>query len=317
MYTKILGIGSYLPLKIRTNADLEKMIDTSDEWIVIRTGIRERRIASFNDTVVTMGFHASESALKMAGVQKKDIGLIIVGTTTSSYAFPSTACLIQKMLGIKICAAFDLSAACSGFIYALSIADQYIKNNIVKYALVIGVDVLSKTLNPKDRSTLILFGDGAGAVLLGSNKKPGILSTHLYANGNYSHLLTLPFKDRQNNKKSAFITMKGNEVFKIAITELSKIVINTLQVNNIKCSSLDWLIPHQANLRIINAIAKKIGISMKKVILTLDRYGNISSASIPVALDEAVRDGRINSGNLILLEAFGGGFTWGSALVRF
>lgn len=317
MYTKILGTGSYLPVKVRTNADLEKMVDTSDEWIVTRTGIRERRIAAADETVVTMGFQAAEESLEMAGVAKEDIGLIVVATTTSTYAFPSAACLIQQMLGIKACAAFDLAAACAGFTYALSVAEQYVKNGAVKHALVIGADVLSQTLNPEDRGTLILFGDGAGAVLLDASEKPGIMSTHLHADGSYSGMLTLPFKDRQDQGKPAYVTMTGNEVFKVAVNELTNIVDETLQANNLERSALDWLVPHQANLRIINATAKKLDMSMDKVVVTLERHGNTSAASVPIALDEAVRDGRIQRGHLLLLEAFGSGFTWGSALVRF
>ncbi|ALL37596.1 MULTISPECIES: beta-ketoacyl-ACP synthase III [Serratia] len=317
MYTKILGTGSYLPVQVRTNADLEKMVDTSDEWIVTRTGIRERRIAAADETVATMSFQAAENALEMAGVAKEDIGLIIVATTTTTHAFPSAACLVQQMLGIKDCAAFDLAAACAGFTYALSVADQYVKNGAVKHALVIGADVLSRTLDPEDRGTIILFGDGAGAVVLGASEEPGILSTHLHADGSYGNLLTLPYKDRQNQDKPAYVTMAGNEVFKVAVTELARIVDETLQANNMDRSELDWLVPHQANLRIISATAKKLGMGMDKVVVTLDRHGNTSAASVPSALDEAVRDGRIQRGQLVLLEAFGGGFTWGSALVRF
>ncbi|BEN39403.1 ketoacyl-ACP synthase III [Serratia nevei] len=317
MYTKILGTGSYLPVQVRTNADLEKMVDTSDEWIVTRTGIRERCIAAADETVATMSFQAAEKALEMAGVAKEDIGLIVVATTTTTHAFPSAACLVQQMLGIKDCAAFDLAAACAGFTYALSVADQYVKNGAVKHALVIGADVLSRTLDPEDRGTIILFGDGAGAVVLGASEAPGILSTHLHADGSYGNLLTLPYKDRQNQDKPAYVTMAGNEVFKVAVTELARIVDETLQANNMDRSELDWLVPHQANLRIISATAKKLGMGMDKVVVTLDRHGNTSAASVPSALDEAVRDGRIQRGQLVLLEAFGGGFTWGSALVRF
>ncbi|HBL7130784.1 TPA: ketoacyl-ACP synthase III [Serratia marcescens] len=317
MYTKILGTGSYLPVQVRTNADLEKMVDTSDEWIVTRTGIRERRIAAADETVATMSFQAAEKALEMAGVAKEDIGLIVVATTTTTHAFPSAACLVQQMLGIKDCAAFDLAAACAGFTYALSVADQYVKNGAVKHALVIGADVLSRTLDLEDRGTIILFGDGAGAVVLGASEAPGILSTHLHADGSYGNLLTLPYKDRQNQDKPAYVTMAGNEVFKVAVTELARIVDETLQANNLDRSELDWLVPHQANLRIISATAKKLGMGMDKVVVTLDRHGNTSAASVPSALDEAVRDGRIQRGQLVLLEAFGGGFTWGSALVRF
>jgi len=317
MFTKIIGTGSYLPSQVRSNADLEKMVETSDEWIVTRTGIRERRIAAPDETVASMGFAAAQRALEMAGVEASDIGLIIVATTSSSHAFPSSACMIQQMLGINDCAAFDLAAACAGFTYALSVADQYIKNGAVKHALVIGSDVLARTLDPNDRGTIILFGDGAGAVVLGASEEQGIISTHLHADGRYGQLLTLPYQDRASQDEPAYLTMAGNEVFKVAVTELAHIVDETLQANNLDREMLDWLVPHQANLRIISATAKKLGMGMDKVVVTLDRHGNTSAASVPSALDEAVRDGRIKPGQLILLEAFGGGFTWGSALVRF
>ncbi|MBD8213908.1 beta-ketoacyl-ACP synthase III [Erwinia persicina] len=317
MYTKIIGTGSYLPEQVRTNADLEKMVETSDEWIVTRTGIRERRIAGLDETVATMGFHAAERALEMAGIDKNDIGLIVVATTSSSHAFPSSACMIQQMLEIDDAAAFDLAAACAGFTYALSVADQYIKNGAVKHALVIGADVLARMLDPNDRGTIILFGDGAGAVVLGASEEQGIISTHLHADGRYGQLLTLPNQDRANQDQPAYVTMAGNEVFKVAVTELAHIVDETLEANKLDRSSIDWLVPHQANLRIISATARKLGMDMDKVVVTLDRHGNTSAASVPTALDEAVRDGRIQRGQLILLEAFGGGFTWGSALVRF
>ncbi|MDU5474302.1 MULTISPECIES: beta-ketoacyl-ACP synthase III [unclassified Pantoea] len=317
MFTKIIGTGSYLPSQVRSNADLEKMVETSDEWIVTRTGIRERRIAAPDETVASMGFAAAQRALEMAGVEADDIGLIIVATTSSSHAFPSSACMIQQMLGTNDCAAFDLAAACAGFTYALSVADQYIKNGAVKHALVIGSDVLARTLDPNDRGTIILFGDGAGAVVLGASEEQGIISTHLHADGRYGQLLTLPYQNRANQDEPAYLTMAGNEVFKVAVTELAHIVDETLQANNLDREMLDWLVPHQANLRIISATAKKLGMGMDKVVVTLDRHGNTSAASVPSALDEAVRDGRIKPGQLILLEAFGGGFTWGSALVRF
>ncbi|GLR09689.1 3-oxoacyl-ACP synthase [Mixta theicola] len=317
MYTKIIGTGSYLPAQVRTNADLEKMVDTSDEWIVTRTGIRERRIAAPDETVATMGFQAAGRALEMAGVDKDDIGLIIVATTSGSHAFPSSACMIQNMLEIKDCAAFDLAAACAGFTYGLSVADQYIKNGAVKHALVIGADVLARTIDPSDRGTIILFGDGAGAVVLSASEEPGIISTHLHADGRYGQLLTLPYQNRAQQDQPAYLTMSGNEVFKVAVTELAHIVDETLAANNLERAEIDWLVPHQANLRIISATAKKLGMGMDKVVITLDRHGNTSAASVPAALDEAVRDGRIKPGQLVLLEAFGGGFTWGSALVRF
>jgi len=253
----------------------------------------------------------------MADVDKHDVGLIIVATTSSSHAFPSSACQVQNLLGIKDCAAFDLAAACAGFTYALSVADQYVKNGAVRYALVIGADVLTRKLDPEDRGTVILFGDGAGAVLLGASEEQGIISTHMHADGHYGNLLTLAYPDQQNSDESAYVTMAGNEVFKVAVTELAHVVEETLEANNMDRSQLDWLVPHQANLRIISATAKKLGMGMDKVVVTLDRHGNTSAASVPSALDEAVRDGRIQRGQLVLLEAFGGGFTWGSALVRF
>lgn len=317
MYTKIIGTGSWLPERVRTNADLEKMVETTDEWIVTRTGIRERRIAAPDETVATMGYQASLKALEMASVAKEDIDLIIVATTSATHAFPSAACQIQSLLGIKGCPAFDVAAACAGFTYALSIADQYVKNGAAKHALVIGADVLARTLDPEDRGTIILFGDGAGAVVLGASEEPGILSTHIHADGSYGELLTLPNLDRVNPDNPTWLTMSGNEVFKVAVTELAHIVDETLAANNLERSALDWLVPHQANLRIISATAKKLGMSMDNVVVTLDRHGNTSAASVPAALDEAVRDGRIRKGQLVLLEAFGGGFTWGSALVRF
>lgn len=316
MYSKILGTGSYLPTQIRTNADLEKMVDTSDEWIVTRTGIHERRIAGEDESVATMGFHAAQKALGMAQVDSSEIGLIVVATTSSTHAFPSAACQIQQMLGINDCAAFDVAAACAGFTYAISIVDQFVKTGMVKKALVIGADALSKTLDPADRGTIILFGDAAGAMVIGSSEEPGILSTHLHADGRYGELLTLPNRQR-GSEEQAYLTMTGNEVFKVAVRELAHIVDETLAESGIAKEDLDWLVPHQANLRIISATAKKLDMAMDKVVVTLDRHGNTSAASVPTAFDEAVRDGRIQRGQLVLLEAFGGGFTWGSALVRF
>lgn len=317
MFSKIVGTGSYLPAQIRTNADLEKMVDTSDEWIVTRTGIRERRIIDTDENVATMGATAARKAMEMAGISAEQVGMIVVATTSGSHAFPSSACMIQQMLGIKDCAAFDIAAACAGFTYALSIADQYIKSGAVKHALVIGSDALTRTLDPEDRSTIILFGDAAGAVVLSQSAEPGIISTHLHADGKYGELLSLANPSRQTAEQHCYLAMAGNEVFKVAVTELANIVDETLTANNIEREELDWLVPHQANLRIIRATAKKLRMSMDNVVVTLDRHGNTSAASVPTALDEAVRDGRIQPGHLILLEAFGGGFTWGSALVRF
>lgn len=317
MYTKILGTGSYLPAQIRTNADLEKMVDTSDEWITTRTGIKERRVAGPDETVASMAHLAAQPALEMANIDKQQIGLIIVATASNQYAFPSAAAELQANLGIKDAIAFDISAACSGFVYALSIADQYIKNGSVNYALVVGADILTRTLDPNDRGTIVIFGDGAGAVVLGQSQEPGIISTHLHGDGQYGQLLRLPYVDRRSLDKPDYLVMQGNDVFKVAVRELAHLVEETLSANGIDKSELDWLVPHQANLRIISATAKKLGMGMDKVIVTLDKQGNTSAASVPCALDMGVRDGRIQRNQLILLEAFGGGFVWGSALVRF
>ncbi|MBD2791050.1 beta-ketoacyl-ACP synthase III [Xenorhabdus szentirmaii] len=317
MYTKILGTGSYLPAQVRTNADLEKMVDTSDEWIVTRTGIRERRIAAEDENVATLGFKAAEKAIEMAGIDKTQIDLIVVATTSSTHAFPSAACQIQQLLGIPGVAAFDVTAACAGFTYALSVVDKFIKTGAAKHALVIGSDIISRVLDPEDRGTIILFGDAAGAMVVGASEEPGILSTHLHADGRYGDLLSLAHQKRTKEASPEYVTMAGNEVFKVAVRELSNIVEETLEANDLSHSQLDWLVPHQANLRIISATAKKLDMTMNKVVVTLDRHGNTSAASVPTAFDEAVRDGRIQRGQLVLLEAFGGGFTWGSALVRF
>ncbi|CAH0526537.1 beta-ketoacyl-ACP synthase III [Vibrio hippocampi] len=316
MYSKILGTGSYLPSQVRTNADLEKMVDTSDEWIVTRTGIKERRISAEDETVADMGYEASLKAIEMAGIDKNDIDMIIVATTSSSHAFPSSACQVQNKLGIKGCPAFDLAAACTGFVYALSVADQHIRSGMCKNVLVIGADALSKTVDEIDRSTIILFGDAAGAVVIGASEEPGIISTHLYADGRFGDLLSLEMPVR-GGELDKWLNMSGNEVFKVAVTQLAKLVKDTLSANGMDKSELDWLVPHQANYRIIAATAKKLGMSMDQVVVTLDRHGNTSAATVPTALDEAVRDGRIKRGQNLLLEAFGGGFTWGSALVRF
>ncbi|MGF1908237.1 ketoacyl-ACP synthase III [Vibrio kasasachensis] len=317
MFSKILGTGSYLPSQVRTNADLEKMVETSDEWIVARTGIKERRIAAENETVADMGYLAAVNAIEMAGIDKNDIDLIILATTSGSHTFPSSACQVQAKLEIKGCPAFDLAAACSGFVYALSVADQHIKTGMCKNVLVIGADALSKTCDPTDRSTVILFGDGAGAVVVGASEEPGIISTHINADGAFGDLLSLPVADRNGADVDKWLHMAGNEVFKVAVTQLSRLVKDTLEANNMHKSELDWLVPHQANYRIISATAKKLSMSLDQVVVTLDRHGNTSAATVPTALDEAVRDGRIKRGQTLLLEAFGGGFTWGSALVKF
>jgi 3-oxoacyl-[acyl-carrier-protein] synthase-3 len=319
MQTKILGTGSYLPVQVRSNQDLEKMVETTDQWIVDRTGISERRIAATDESVSTMGYQAALKALEMAGLKASDLDMIVCGTTSASNAFPAAACEIQASLGVKNIPAFDIAAACSGFIYALSVADQFVKTGAAKKVLVIGSDVLSRMCDPSDRSTVILFGDGAGAAIIGASDTPGIIATHIYADGSQGDLLKCSFPPRSNESSEAvgFMTMKGNDVFKVAVTQLSNVVTETLLLNNVDKSEIDWLVPHQANFRIIKATAKKLNMSLDKVILTLAKHGNTSAASVPIALDEAVRDGRIQRGHLLLLEAFGGGFAWGSALIRF
>ena len=316
MFSKILSTGSYLPQHIRTNADLEKMVDTSDEWIVTRSGIRERRIAAPDETVSTMGFEAAQKAIEAANIDPQEIDLILVATTSNSHAYPSAACQIQGMLEIDDVIAFDLAAACTGFVYALGVADQFIRTGKVKKALVIGSDLNSRKLDETDRSTVVLFGDGAGAVILEASEQEGIISTHLHASADKNAALLLPQPER-GVAKSGYIEMQGNETFKLAVRELSNVVEETLAANNLDKKDIDWLVPHQANLRIIAATAKKLDMDMSQVVVTLDRYANNSAATVPVALDEAVRDGRIQRGQLLLLEAFGGGWTWGSALVRF
>jgi len=317
MNSKIIGTGSYLPTAVRTNQDLEKMVDTSDEWITVRTGIKERRIANEQESIAYMGQQAGEKALQAAGLTADDLDLIIVATTSNHNAFPSAACEVQNLLGIYDIPAFDVSAACAGFTYALSIADNFIKAGANKNILVIGADALSSSCDPEDRSTIILFGDGAAAVVLSATEETGVLSTHINADGRFGDLLKLPNAERGNvnTVDDAYLTMAGNEVFKVAVKKLSQVVVDTLAANNIEKDKLDWLVPHQANQRIIAATAKKLGMSMEQVILTLDKHGNTSAASVPLALDEGVRSGRIKPGQLVLLEAFGGGFTWGSALV--
>jgi 3-oxoacyl-[acyl-carrier-protein] synthase-3 len=320
-FSKIIGTGSYLPEKIVTNADLEKILDTSDQWIQERTGIRERRISHEDENSSDMGEAAAQMAMDAAGVNPEEIGLLVVGTTTPDLVFPSTACLIQSRLGLPDCGAMDVNAACSGFMYALSVADKYVRCGDVKKALVIGVDKLTAMLDWNDRGTAVLFGDGAGAVVLEASDEPGILSTHIHAAGRHADLLGVDvgvgtgFKAEPRG--GVLIRMKGNEVFKVAVRTLGRIVDETLAHNKMDKSDLDWLIPHQANYRIITATAKKLGMTMDQVVVTVDKHGNTSAASVPLALDEAVRSGKVKRGDVLLLEAFGGGFTWASALVKY
>ncbi|MDQ5768185.1 beta-ketoacyl-ACP synthase III [Thiothrix subterranea] len=321
IYSRITGTGSYLPEKILTNHDLEKMVDTTDEWIFERTGIRERHVVEM-ESASDMAEHAARRALEMAGKRPEDVDLIIVGTSTPDLVFPSTACLLQNNLGIRNGgAAFDVQAACSGFVFALSVADKFVRSGTSKCALVVGSEAMSKILDWTDRGTCILFGDGAGAVVLEASDEAGILSTHIHADGAYEHLLSVNAGISRNleilRAEGAFMQMRGNEVFKVAVNTLGRIVDETLEANGMTKADVDWLVPHQANIRIIQATAKKLDMSMDHVVVTIESHGNTSAASVPLALDTAVRDGRIKRGEIILLEAFGGGFTWGSALVKF
>lgn len=318
-YSRIAGTGGYLPPTVITNEDLAQKIDTSDEWIVERTGIRRRHIAGPDETASSMAEIASRRALEAAGLDARELDLIVLATSSPDRVFPSTACLLQQRLGSRNCAAFDVQAACSGFIFALSIADQYICAGNAQRVLVVGSEVNSRVVDWADRSTCILFGDGAGAVILESSTEPGILSTHIHSDGHYQDLLYLPnpSASAEGNDESRTIRMQGNEVFKIAVNTLGRIVDETLEQNGLQKSDVDWLVPHQANIRIIAATAKKLQLPMERVVVTVDEQGNTSSASIPLAFDEAVRDGRIQRGQMVLMEAFGGGFAWGSALLRY
>jgi len=320
MFSKIVGTGSYLPEKILTNADLEKLVDTNDEWIRTRTGIERRHVVAENETTCDLAEHAARRAMAAAGINADEVDLIVVGTTTPDQLFPNVGCLLQQRLGIGGQPAIQIEAACSSFIYALSVADKFIRLGDAKCALVIGAECLTRLIDWSDRSTCVLFGDGAGAVILKPSQEPGIISTHLHADGKYSDLLYYPTGPSKKVNSSVVcqtaIQMKGSEVFKVAVTKLGGIVDETLAANNLDKAAIDWLVPHQANMRIIQAIAKKLELPMERVIVTVQNQGNTSAASVPLALDTGVRDGRIKPGSLILLEAFGGGFTWGSALIR-
>ncbi len=316
-YSRIAGTGGYLPETVRTNDDISRMVDTSDAWIVERTGIRERRIAAPHETASSMGERAARQAIAAAGWEPASIDLIIMATSTPDRIFPSAACILQQRLGIRECGAFDVQAACSGFIYALSIADQFIRAGTASRVLVVGSEINSRLVDWSDRATCILFGDGAGAVVLEASAEPGILSTHIHADGHYQDLLYLPNPEMGISGEPPYVKMQGNEVFKIAVNTLGRIVDETLAANGLEKADVDWLVPHQANIRIIAATARKLKMPMERVVVTIERQGNTSSASVPLALHEAVRDGRIRRGQILLMEAFGGGFTWGSALVRY
>ena len=307
MYSKIIGTGSYLPAKVLTNFDLEKIVDTSHDWIVSRSGIHERHFAADNELSSDLALQASLRAIEAAGIRSDEIDLVIVATTTPDQAFPSTACILQDKLGIKNRgAAFDIQAVCGGFVYAMNTADLYIRGGQAKTALVVGTEVFSRILDWNDRTTCVLFGDGAGAVILQASETPGIIASKLHADGSHRDIL----------KADPLIKMDGQAVFKFAVKVLSEVVEEVLDENHLSGSDISWLVPHQANIRIMEATAKKLGLSMDKVIVTVANHGNTSAASIPLALDTAVRDGRIQAGQNILLEAVGGGFTWGAVLIR-
>ena len=320
-YARIVGTGGYLPEKILTNQDLEKIVETSDQWIQDRTGIKERHIAGENETTCDLAEQASILAIEAAGIDASEIDMIIVATTTADQVFPSTACLLQNRLGIHGCPAFDVQAVCTGFIYAMGVAEKFFKAGGIRNALVVGAETFSRIIDWTDRDTCVLFGDGAGAVVLQASDEPGIISTHLHADGEYKDLLQVPAGISNGYDKllegSAYAQMNGNEVFKIAVTTLGRIVDETLEANQMEKSDVDWVIPHQANIRIIKATARKLKMSMDQVVVTVGEHGNTSAASVPLALDVAVRDGRIKRGDTLLMEAFGGGFTWGSVLLTY
>jgi 3-oxoacyl-[acyl-carrier-protein] synthase-3 len=306
-YSKIIGTGSYLPAKTLTNYDLEKMVDTSHDWIVTRSGIVERHFAADDERTSDLALHASRKAIEAAGIQADEIDMIIVATTSPDMPFPSTACILQDKLGIRNGGpAFDMQAVCGGFVFALNTADMYIRGGQAKTVLVVGAEVLSRMLDWNDRTTAVLFGDGAGAVILRASDKPGIVASRLHADGQHRHML----------KADPMIVMDGKAVFKFAVNMLSEVVEEVLEEQKMVGTDIDWLVPHQANIRIIEATAKKLGLEMDNVVLTVAQHGNTSAASIPLALDVAVRDGRIKAGQNILMEAIGGGFTWGAILIK-
>ncbi|HEX4241348.1 MAG TPA: beta-ketoacyl-ACP synthase III [Steroidobacteraceae bacterium] len=321
MYSRIAGTGSYLPETVLTNADLEKRVDTSDEWIRSRTGISQRHIVKEGETTTDLAEHASRRAILDAGILPSDVDLICVGTTTPDLVFPNVGTLLQDRLGIHGCPAFSLEAACTGFVYALSVADKFVRQGESKCALVVGAETLTRIVDWNDRGTCVLFADGAGAVILEPSEEPGILSTRLHSDGKYKDLLLYPDGVSKGfdlvRAGNVGVQMKGNEVYKVAVNTLGQLVTETLSLNGIDKGDLDWLIPHQANIRIIEAIARRLDLPMEKVIVTIGTHGNTSAASVPLALDTGIRDGRVKRGQLLLLEAFGGGFTWGSALVRY
>jgi 3-oxoacyl-[acyl-carrier-protein] synthase-3 len=317
MHVRIVGTGSYLPEKVLTNHDLARLVDTSDEWIVARTGIRQRHVAAEGETASDMGLRAAQRAMEAAGIGPEDIGLVVFATTTPDMIFPSTACILQSKLGVRNGPAFDVQAVCSGFVYALTTAELFIRSGQCRHALVVGAEIYSRILDWKDRATCVLFGDGAGAVVLAASDTPGLLASRLHADGRYADILAVPGQVCSGGiRGKPYVTMEGSAVFKFAVKVLSEVAEEVLDAAGVRLEDVHWLIPHQANVRIIEATARKLGLPMERVVVTVDRHANTSAASIPLALDEAVRDGRIRSGQHVLLEAVGGGFTWGACLLR-
>ena len=319
MYSRIAGTGSYLPERVVTNQELEATVDTTDEWIRTRTGIEQRHIAADDETTSDLAYHAALAAMDAAGVGPQEIDMIVVGTCTPDLVFPNVACLLQERLGIGGGPAFSVEAACSGFMYAFSVADQFIRTGTVRRALVVGAETMSRIVDWTDRETCVLFGDGAGAVVIEASEEPGTIYSNLGADGKYKNMLyaEMGISKKSTEPDASFIRMNGNDVFKMAVRTLESMVDQVIEENDIKQGDIDWFVPHQANLRIINATAKRLKIPMERVVLTVAQHGNTSAASVPMALDTAVRDGRIKRGDLLLLEAFGGGFTWGASLIRY
>jgi len=316
-YSRIIGTGGYLPAKVLVNRDLERTVNTTDEWIYTRTGIRQRHVAADDEKTSDLALQASRRALAAAGIAPADLDLIIVATTTPDMVFPSTACILQSKLGVRNCPAFDVQAVCSGFIYGITTADQFMRSGGYRNILVVGAEIYSRILDWNDRGTCVLFGDGAGAVVLRRDNAPGILSSHLHADGSYANMLSVPGTVCGGKVIGRpLLQMDGGGVFKFAVKALDEIVEECLVANGMQKADIDWLVPHQANIRIIQATARKLGLSMEKVVVTVDRHANTSAASIPLALDEAVCDGRIRSGQRVLMEAVGGGFAWGAVLVK-
>ena len=319
MYSRIAGTGSYLPERVVTNQELEATVDTTDEWIRTRTGIEQRHIAADDETTSDLAYHASLAAMDAAGVGPHEIDMIVVGTCTPDLVFPNVACLLQERLGIGGGPAFSVEAACSGFMYAFSVADQFIRTGTIQRALVVGAETMSRIVDWTDRETCVLFGDGAGAVVIEVSEEPGTIYSNLGADGKYKNMLyaEMGISNKSTVPGASFIRMNGNDVFKMAVRTLERMVDQVIEENDIKQGDIDWFVPHQANLRIINATAKRLKIPMERVVLTVAQHGNTSAASVPMALDTAVQDGRIKRGDLLLLEAFGGGFTWGASLIRY